>query len=238
MGSLATAQDADTLVTNLVQNVNIKLTAYTETETGGFERVKVTSRDVVNELMGAETRRGRLQWVSPQVFTEVPVQQVDEDGNPVFDGDGNPVYVPVLDTNGVPVVDELGNPVYVTELIGEPAYLRIETGRDTFVDQRDALTRTTLESVEDNANANKKTVYSIDTWNLNVGTVPATLQGFTTSKFRNRVRNGVDLGTVGSLKSSVNGYATGVVMNGSITAATPRAETRVVVTEPPPEGEV
>ena len=46
--------------------------------------------------------------------------KLDEDGNPVKDSDGNPVYVEKLDDNGNPVLDENGHKVY------EPA----ETDKD------------------------------------------------------------------------------------------------------------
>jgi|GEM_PF-5623404 hypothetical protein len=45
----------------------------------------------------------------------VPVQAVDQYGHPIFDGEGNPVYVQKLDEEGNPVFDANGNPVWETE---------------------------------------------------------------------------------------------------------------------------
>ena len=45
---------------------------------------------------------------------EEPVQAKDENGNPVVDAEGNPVYVQAKDENGELVFDEEGNPVYET----------------------------------------------------------------------------------------------------------------------------
>lgn len=50
------------------------------------------------------------------VETYKPLQEVDENGDPVVDENGKPVYVPELDENGDPVLDEDGNPVYLPEL--------------------------------------------------------------------------------------------------------------------------
>ena len=47
-----------------------------------------------------------------------PVQAKDENGNPVVDAEGNPVYVQAKDENGELVFDEDGEPVYETA----PAY--------------------------------------------------------------------------------------------------------------------
>ena len=49
---------------------------------------------------------------------EKPKQKLDEDGNPMVDGSGNPVYVQKLDKDGNPMVDDSGNPVYETERNG------------------------------------------------------------------------------------------------------------------------
>ncbi len=61
-----------------------------------------------------------------------PIQKVDENGTPVVDANGNPVYetekVQKVDENGAPVVDANGNPVYETEEVpiidenGNPVY--------------------------------------------------------------------------------------------------------------------
>lgn len=51
--------------------------------------------------------------------------KLDEDGNPVKDSDGNPVYVEKLDDNGNPVLDENGHKVYEpaeTDKDGNPVY--------------------------------------------------------------------------------------------------------------------
>ena len=48
-----------------------------------------------------------------EVYDE-PVQAKDENGEPLFDADGNPVYVQAKDENGDPIFDEDGNPVYET----------------------------------------------------------------------------------------------------------------------------
>jgi hypothetical protein len=47
-----------------------------------------------------------------------PVQDTDEDGEPLVDEDGNPVYKQQVDADGNPVVDENGDPVYETETTG------------------------------------------------------------------------------------------------------------------------
>ena len=44
------------------------------------------------------------------------LQQVDGDGNPMTDGNGNPVYVQELDGNGDPILDDDDNPVYKSEI--------------------------------------------------------------------------------------------------------------------------
>lgn len=43
------------------------------------------------------------------------VQAKDEFGNPIFDGEGNPVYVQAVDDLGNPIFDQEGNPVYEIE---------------------------------------------------------------------------------------------------------------------------
>ena len=48
------------------------------------------------------------------------VQEVDEDGNPVYDEKGNPVYVQETDEEGNPVLDENDEPIMV------PVYERVE----------------------------------------------------------------------------------------------------------------
>lgn len=48
--------------------------------------------------------------------TEKPLQELDEDGEPVLDDKGNAVYVPKLDEEGNPLLDEEGNPIYKSEL--------------------------------------------------------------------------------------------------------------------------
>ncbi|MDY0133947.1 MAG: DUF5011 domain-containing protein, partial [Acholeplasmatales bacterium] len=47
---------------------------------------------------------------------EKPLQATDENGEPIFDEQGKPVYVQEEDEEGNPVFDEEGNPVYVKEL--------------------------------------------------------------------------------------------------------------------------
>lgn len=47
---------------------------------------------------------------------EKPLQATDENGEPIVDAQGKPVYVQEEDEEGNPVFDEEGNPVYVKEL--------------------------------------------------------------------------------------------------------------------------
>ncbi len=54
-----------------------------------------------------------------QNIVETPVQETDEEGEPVVDEEGNPVYKQAVDEDGNPVVDEDGNPVYETETSGD-----------------------------------------------------------------------------------------------------------------------
>ena len=49
------------------------------------------------------------------------VQEVDEDGNPVYDEKGNPVYVQETDEEGNPLYDEDGEPIY-ERVEGDPEY--------------------------------------------------------------------------------------------------------------------
>jgi hypothetical protein len=220
----------------------VKLTAYVQGDTG-VQRVKITNRDIAEVLLvdNPNARRGRLQWVSPQIFVEEPVQAVDAEGNPVFEADGvTPVWAIQRDEAGDPILDENGQEIPIVMLVpAVGSYLRIQTGRNEYTITDGALTRETIGSVENNVNANKKTVYSIDHFELVAGDSSASLQGFSTSKFRNQVRNGVDLSTTGSLKSKVNGTGTATgstaVMEGTISTASPRVETEVIA-EPPPEG--
>lgn len=58
--------------------------------------------------------------------------KLDEDGNPVKDGDGNPVYVEKLDGDGNPVLDENGHKVYEpaeTDKDGNPVYKLDDNGK-------------------------------------------------------------------------------------------------------------
>lgn len=47
------------------------------------------------------------------------IQDTDEDGEPLTDEDGNPVYKQEVDKDGNPVVDVNGDPVYETETTGD-----------------------------------------------------------------------------------------------------------------------
>lgn len=48
---------------------------------------------------------------------EVNKQAVDENGDPLFDENGNPVYIQAVDEEGNPLVDADGNPVYEKEKV-------------------------------------------------------------------------------------------------------------------------
>lgn len=69
------------------------------------------------------------------VLTEKPLQEVDENGEPVVDEDGKPVYVPKLDEDGEPMFDEDDNPIYETKLDedGNPVMIYVTKGVTDFV---------------------------------------------------------------------------------------------------------
>lgn len=86
---------------------------------------------------------------------EVLVQDVDENGDPLKDEEGNPVYKQKVDEDGNPVTDEEGNPVYETETVGNFDWNSI---------MKPGLVLTVYFKTEDKDNANPMwfTVYAQD----------------------------------------------------------------------------
>lgn len=80
--------------------------------------IEVTDQVVIPKFADSNMN-GWAQGAWHQNIVEVPVQDKDEDGEPLTDEDGNPVYKQKVDEDGNPVVDENGDPVYETETTGD-----------------------------------------------------------------------------------------------------------------------
>lgn len=74
---------------------------------------------VVIEGFADKDMNGWSQGAWHQNIQEVPVQDTDEEGEPLVDENGDPVYKQKVDDDGNPVVDENGDPVYETETVGD-----------------------------------------------------------------------------------------------------------------------
>ena len=108
--ALTQEDERNVLIDELSEYIGIDVTYETESLADGVEvdRLIIRTRgddpqDLIYGVYG-----GQLS------IAEVPIQARDPNGDPVFDTDGNPVYVQKLDENNSPVVDADGNPVYET----------------------------------------------------------------------------------------------------------------------------
>lgn len=80
--------------------------------------IEVTDQVVITGF-AEKDMNGWAQGTWHQNIIEYPVQETDEEGEPVVDEEGNPVYKQKVDEEGNPVVDENGDPVYETATSGD-----------------------------------------------------------------------------------------------------------------------
>ena len=142
-----------------------------------------TKNELITYIIGRFTENGMdlSQWYQafgylfPEIVEE-PVQAVDNEGHPVVDADGNPVYVQATDDHGEPAVDDDGNPIYEmavpAKLIpGNPGYTSV-FGKLTaavdpdFEEEEEGEGGLNLNS---NQTSNKKYIWTYDGTELKLG---------------------------------------------------------------------
>lgn len=71
--------------------------------------------NIINKFMGENPFGDFASLVEKVLYHTKNVQDVDEEGNPLFDEEGNPVYVQDVDSYGNLMFDDDGNPIYKQE---------------------------------------------------------------------------------------------------------------------------